>query len=101
MNERRIIYKNKPSPMFGLLLVSSPTRPLSPPQNSEILCYYVNPSDRLQVLRSGSDRRWHLKRIVFPGERLLFKAPCGASVQIDRGKNQTEVLGCDLLEVRE
>jgi hypothetical protein len=54
------------------------------PVNSEnqILCYYINDTDRTQILRLISGIRCHFKRSVFSEERILFTAVPKAHLEI-------------------
>jgi hypothetical protein len=47
-----------------------------------ILCYYINQSAQLQILRSATMKSWRFEQVVFPKERLLFKAPAMAHLNV-------------------
>lgn len=47
-----------------------------------LLCYYCNASSQLQVIRVFDTSSCHLKRIVFPGDRLMFEAELGNCLEI-------------------
>jgi hypothetical protein len=47
-----------------------------------VLCYYINQSAQLQILRSATIESWRFEQVVFPHERLLFKAPEMAHLNI-------------------
>lgn len=52
------------------------------PELDLMLCYYINQSAQLQILRSATMESWRFEQVVFPHERLLFKAPAMAHLNI-------------------
>ena len=59
-----------------------------------ILCFYTNCTNKIQILRVNSNQNLSFERIVFPGQRLLFKALPDAQLEIHT--NQKENLTEDL-----
>lgn len=47
-----------------------------------LLCYYTNPSNRIQIVRITNISNWYFERVVFPGQRLMFEAPRDAQLEI-------------------
>ncbi len=47
-----------------------------------ILCYYMNTTNGIQIVRSTNIETWYFERTIFPGERLLFEAPPTAQLEI-------------------
>jgi hypothetical protein len=91
------------------------TRYVEPIEDSQVieadsdfmLCCYHNPSSRMQIIRSDSHEipEWHLERVVFPGQRLLFHAPQRTSLQIYSAGMAENLLNdtvpCDRIRVDE
>ena len=46
----------------------------SPEESTQVLCYYINDTSNLQIIRAMSGAKCHLERIVFSGERILLEA---------------------------
>jgi 3-hydroxymyristoyl/3-hydroxydecanoyl-(acyl carrier protein) dehydratase len=57
-----------------------------------ILCFYTNCTNKIQILRVNSNQNLSFERIVFPGQRLLFKALPDAQLEIhtNQKENSTE-----------
>jgi len=51
-----------------------------------ILCNYKNATNTIQIARITNIPRWYLKRIVFPGQHLLFEAVPQAQLEIHSAK---------------
>ena len=72
-----------------------------------MLCCYHNPSPKMQIIRSTSFEipEWHLEKVVFPGQRLLFHAPYQTSLQIYTasmaGNLLSDTVPCDRIKVDE
>lgn len=76
----------------------------SPLPATEQLCCYVNFSNQVQIARiTGLSE--YFERAVFPGQRILFKAPKDAYLELHTGAMATAILSdkisCEQLEVRE
>ena len=73
--------------------------------NNQILCYYANASNLVQVLRIGNIPNWHFERVVFPGQRLMFEAASEAVLEIHTGTVASAILSdkipCYVLRVIE
>lgn len=69
-----------------------------------VLCYYVNPTSRIQIARIQNIENWYFERVIFPGERLLFKAPLEAQLEISTSETVSAVLSdkilCQRLQVK-
>ena len=78
---------------------------LSSKDNNQILCYYANASNLVQVLRIGNIPNWHFERVVFPGQRLMFEAASEAVLEIHTGTVASAILSdkipCYVLRVIE
>lgn len=69
-------------------MLSSPT--LSTPKL--VLCCYVNATAHVEVIRITNIPHWNLERVVFPGQRLLFKAPISAKLEIHTGMSISSII---------
>lgn len=66
-------------------------------KNSDaILCYYVNRTSKVQVLRIANIENWYFERVVFPGQRLIFEAYASAQLEVCSGAMASAVL-CDTI----
>lgn len=69
------------------------------------LCCYQNQKSSIQVVRSSTSAvaQWHLERVVFPGQRLMFYAPDTAKLKVYNGSFAESLLSdtipCDRLKV--
>ncbi|MGC9505319.1 DUF1830 domain-containing protein [Baaleninema sp.] len=70
----------------------------------EILCYYVNRSSKVQIVRISNVPNWYFERVVFPGQRLIFEAYAKAQLEVYTSTVASAVLAdsiaCERLEVR-
>ena len=77
-------------------------------QDAMILCCYKNQSPKIQIIRSFEGQhhsiQWHLERVIFPGQRLLFEAPQQSKIQILSsalaGMLVDDTVPCDRIQVR-
>jgi hypothetical protein len=78
---------------------------LSSKGNSQILCYYANVTNQIQVVRIGNIPNWYFERVVFPGHRLMFEAAVEAVLEIHTGAVASAILSdkipCYVLRVIE
>jgi Domain of unknown function (DUF1830) len=58
---------------------------LSSKGNNQILCYYANVTNQIQVIRIENIPNWYFERVIFPGQRLMFEAPPEAVLEIHTG----------------
>ncbi|MEW5861814.1 MAG: DUF1830 domain-containing protein [Cyanobacteriota bacterium] len=70
-----------------------------------ILCFYTNCTSKIQIVKVNSIQNFNFERIVFPGQRLLFKALPDAQLEIytNQKENLTlvEAISCAHLRVYE
>lgn len=68
-----------------------------------ILCHYVNFTNQIQVARISNISGWFFERVIFPGQRLLFEAPCQGEMKIYTGMMATALLSerifCESLQI--
>lgn len=72
---------------------------------SLILCCYANTSPRVQIIRIADVPDFYLERVIFPGERLLFKVPSNASLEVHTGRFigaiASDTIACETLKVKQ
>lgn len=70
-----------------------------------LLCSYVNSSTRMQIVRISNIPGWYFERVVFPGQRLLFRAPAMGLLEINSTAIASAILAdhipCRYLRVEE
>ncbi|MDM9385673.1 DUF1830 domain-containing protein [Chlorogloeopsis sp. ULAP01] len=79
------------------------THLLNPPLSNDshyILCYFVNNTSQVQIARISNIPGWFFERVVFPGQRLMFKAPPNACLEIYTGEMVSSLL-CDRIDCRQ
>ncbi|MEG3966394.1 DUF1830 domain-containing protein [Microcoleus sp. T2B6] len=73
--------------------------------NNQILCYYANVTNLVQVVRIGNIPNWYFERVMFPGQRLMFESPAEAVLEIHTGTVASAILSdkipCYVLRVIE
>ncbi len=73
-----------------------------------LLCCYQNHSPKIQIIRSAEVPQqpipWHLERVIFPGQRLLFEAPQRSKIQVyssnPAGMLADDTVPCDRIQVQ-
>lgn len=95
--------------------------PLPSEYNNRILCYYMNPSNQIQIARIVDIPNWFFERVVFPKQRLCFEAIPkayleifykdgldGVTLSVDNPKSKNDrfhahccKISCNLLRVNE
>ncbi len=79
--------------------------PLPSNSSNQILCCYVNATSQIQIARISNVPNWYFERVVFPGQRLVFEAVIGASMEIHTGMVASSILSdtvpCDRLQINE
>jgi Domain of unknown function (DUF1830) len=58
---------------------------LSSKGHSQILCYYANVTNQIQLIRIANILNWHFEKVMFPGQRLMFEARPEAVLEIHTG----------------
>jgi hypothetical protein len=70
-----------------------------------ILCFYINATIRIQIIRITNIPDWYLERVVFPGQRLVFEAVKEAELEVYTNESATKILTniipCQQLRVTE
>ncbi|MCL2932451.1 MAG: DUF1830 domain-containing protein [Trichodesmium sp. MAG_R03] len=79
--------------------------PIPSNSSNQILCCYVNVTSQIQIAKISNIPNWHFERVVFPGQRLIFEAVIGASMEIHTGTVASSILSdtipCDRLQINE
>ncbi|KGF72785.1 hypothetical protein DO97_04655 [Neosynechococcus sphagnicola sy1] len=75
--------------------------PLPSSDAGQLLCCYVNATNKIQVVRITNVVNWYFERVVFPGQRLVFEAAPDAQLEIHSGMMASSILSdtipCDRL----
>ncbi|NET35082.1 MAG: DUF1830 domain-containing protein [Cyanothece sp. SIO1E1] len=75
---------------------------LSVDDSESFLCHYANITNQIQIVRIANVENWYYERVVFPGQRLLFKALQQSELEVYTGADQTMLLAqipCEQLQV--
>ncbi|WP_293350684.1 MULTISPECIES: DUF1830 domain-containing protein [unclassified Microcoleus] len=85
--------------------ISQMSYQLSSQGNNQILCYYANTTNQIQVLRIGNIPNWYFERVMFPGQQMMFEAAGTAVLEIHTGAVASAILSdnipCYVLRVIE
>ncbi|NDJ16371.1 DUF1830 domain-containing protein [Myxacorys almedinensis] len=72
---------------------------------SLILCCYANLTPQMQIIRIANSPDFYLERVAFPGEKLLFRAPFDAQLEVHTGMFVSSILSdtiaCQTLKVKQ
>ena len=83
-------------------LIPSPKNDADHPETSEFLCYHINDTRVIQVIRVMNHTHCLFERVVFPMERILFVAIPDAYLEIYESVldgTVSERIDCDSLRV--
>lgn len=73
--------------------------------DSTILCYYINATSQLQVAKITNIPEFYFERVVFPGQRLMFKAAAHARLEVFSGGMASALLidriPCQRLQIQD
>lgn len=73
--------------------------------SGRIVCFYINTTNRIQVIRITTISNFYLERVVFPGQRLMFEAVAEAKLELYTNENATAIcadtIPCDRLQITE
>lgn len=73
--------------MMTQILTSLPSK-----QKNQILCCYINATAQVHIIRGVELSTWYFERVVFPGQRLLFKAQQDSQIEIHTGTTASAIL---------
>lgn len=63
-----------------------------PQSEGDVICYYVNATSKIQVVRITNIPNWYFERVVFPGQKLIFEAQPKANLEIHSGMMASSIL---------
>jgi len=70
-----------------------------------ICCGYLNATSQIQIIRIANIPSWYFERVVFPSQRLLFKALPESQLEVHTATFPSAILAdkiaCDRLQVNE
>jgi hypothetical protein len=67
----------------------------------QILCFYINASSHLQVIRIVTLPKSAFERVMFPGQRLIFEAEPETQVEIYTSEDSYYVAPLQQLAIKE
>lgn len=73
-------------------------------ESTQLLCYYINDTNNMQIIRMLSGVKCEFERIVFPGERILFKALPESYLEVYSpliNEIQSTRMSCRFLQINE
>ncbi|MBD1865963.1 DUF1830 domain-containing protein [Leptolyngbya sp. FACHB-671] len=73
-------------------------------EHPQILCYYMNDTSSIQVIRAMSGARCNFERVVFSEERILFEALSESYLEVYSfliNKTKSRKIDCKTLQVSE
>ena len=74
-------------------------------KKSSLLCFYINKTSRIQVVRISNIPSFFWEKVIFPGQRILFEAENEAKLEILQSENATcilaDVIPCKRLRMTE
>ncbi len=92
------------SPVSPLLIAMTQT--FAPSQHSlaskstlRILCCYTNVASEIQTIQITNIPNLYLKRVIFPGERVMFESLQDAELEIQSSESTTLRVPCQQLRV--
>lgn len=86
---------------YLLALVTTTTLREEP---NQILCYYINDTNNIQIVRVTSSNQCHFERVVFSMERILFAALPDSCLEVYLSQNPhtpLKTVQCKFLSVTE
>ncbi|HEY9637421.1 MAG TPA: DUF1830 domain-containing protein [Coleofasciculaceae cyanobacterium] len=66
-----------------------------------ILCFYINATNQIQIIRFSNSSEVDFERIVFPGQRLFFESLPEAKIEIQISDVVSNIIPCQELGVLE
>lgn len=66
--------------------------PLPQDGSEDVLCCYINATNKIQIARITNVPNWYFERVVFPGQRLIFQALVTAQLEIHTGMMASSIL---------
>jgi hypothetical protein len=67
----------------------------------QILCYYINRTPHIQILRLNHHPNFDFEKVVFPSQRLMFRSLPNAQLEISPNDKSAFTIPCDQLRVTE
>ncbi len=67
----------------------------------QILCYYINRTPHIQILRLNYHPNFDFEKVVFPGQRLMFRSVPDTKLEIYPYEKSSLTIPCDQLRVME
>lgn len=85
-------------------LAKAPEKLIVSDRDTQISCYYVNSTKRIQVIQIKDSSTSSWKKVVFSGQRIIFYASKAAQLEVysQEGNKITSIkqIPCDRLQIR-
>ncbi|MDJ0703600.1 MAG: DUF1830 domain-containing protein [Leptolyngbyaceae cyanobacterium MO_188.B28] len=65
---------------------------LEPTPRHKILCFYINSTNRMQIIRITNIPEYYWERMILPGQHLIFEAMPEACLEIHSSEHITSIL---------
>jgi hypothetical protein len=85
--------------LLSLVASESPAK-----EPSQVLCYYMNDTDHIQIIRAMSVSKCHFERIIFSKERILFQVSPDSYLEVYSSlidNIRSSRIDCELLRVNQ
>ena len=82
-------------------ILASSEKALASDYSDRVLCFYVNTTSRIQIIRITNIPNLHWERVAFPGQRLMFEAATEAKLEINTSETLTLIVPCQKLRITE
>lgn len=69
--------------------------------SDRILCFYINVTSRIQIIRLTNSPNQVFEKLVFPGERLMFEAIRVANLEVYYSETNYISVPCEQLRIIE
>jgi hypothetical protein len=66
-----------------------------------ILCFYINATNKIQIIRFSNSSEGDFERVVFPGQRLFFESVPEVKIEIQISDVFSNIIPCKELRVLE
>ncbi|HEY9796672.1 MAG TPA: DUF1830 domain-containing protein [Leptolyngbyaceae cyanobacterium] len=73
-------------------ILASSEKALASEYSDRVLCFYINTTSRIQIIRITNIPHLFWERVVFPGQRVMFEAVTEAQLEINTSESGSTIL---------
>jgi hypothetical protein len=73
-------------------ILASSEKALASESSDRVLCFYINTTSRIQIIRITNIPHLFWERVVFPGQRVMFEAVTEAQLEINTSESASTIL---------